>query len=317
MAKRAQALADGLGEVTRLQIEAALGFVSLTLGRIEGFRMLERAVGTIELNGPYLEDYGYSDWWPLSWSIAAGTFVEDFDFAERAFELGFGAAESGGWPAPMGGYLVNVIDMQLRRGRIAEAEMQLANLVRLSEQAPVLGAAVTLLRVRTDLARGRIAEAEAGCGVFEAILGQRDTPSPWVRLWTLLLKATLQTAGRRAEEACKTVRRAEEIVGETGFVEPCAAPWWNAGLLSFNTAKRFSDIERIVEWLESTVADLPCHWPRAGAVFRKGVPGGGERRCGGGARTARARAVGDGANRYAASEGGATRAPGNIPQAPG
>jgi DNA-binding CsgD family transcriptional regulator len=266
LAKRAEALSDGLGEVTRLQIDAALGFVSLTLGRIEGFRMLERAVATIESNGRYQDDYGYSEWWPLSWSVAAGNFVEDFDFAKRAFELGFEAAERSGWPAPMGGYLVNLIDMLLRRGMITEAEMQLARLVGLSERAPVLSAAVTLLRVRTDLARGRLGEAEAGCRIFESVLEESDTPAPWVRLWTLLLRATLEVTGRRVAEACRTVRRAEEVVAETGFAEPCAAPWWNAGLISFAAVKGFADIERIVEWLESAVTDLPCHWPRAGAI---------------------------------------------------
>jgi DNA-binding CsgD family transcriptional regulator len=265
LARRAQSLAEGLGEVTRLQIEAAVGFASLALGKIEGFRILERAVETIEANGPYLEDYGYSEWWPLSWTVAAGAFVEDFELAERSFELGFGAAERGGWPAPMGGYLVNVIDMLLRQGRIAEAEANLGRLIGLSERAPVLGAAVTLLKTRMDITRGRLADAEVGCKEFETILDQRDVPAPWVSLWTILLRSTLQTAAGDSEEACTTILRAEKIVDETGFVEPCAAPWWNAGLLCFSSAKRFADIEKVVERLDSATSDLPCHWPRAAA----------------------------------------------------
>ena len=264
-AERARALSEGLVEATRLQIDAAWGSGSLTLGRIEGFRVLERAVERIDSFGPPADDYVNREWWPLSWTVAAAAFVEDFDLAQHAFDLGFSAAERRGWPAPMGGYLVNEIDMLLRQGRTSESEFYLAKLEALSERAPVLGSAVTLLRARVDLVRGRIAESDIGCREFEQVLESRKVPAPWVRLWTLLMRATLQIAQGLAEDACSTIEKAEKVAEDTGFVEPCAAPWWNVGIICFGATKRFADLARIVEWLDSATADLPCHWPRAGA----------------------------------------------------
>jgi DNA-binding CsgD family transcriptional regulator len=266
LAEHARRLSANVDDTVRLKIDAAWGSGALATGRIEGFEVLERAFETVQSNASEFEEFGKSEWWPLSWCMSGASVTEHFDVARRAFDLGFEAAERRGWPAPMGGYLVNAVDMFVRVGDLDRAEEELRRLSKLAESAPILWPATSLLMSRVDLLRGRYGASEIGCRSFDSIQEDRGPPTPWETLWTLTIKARLEVTAGRITHACEIVDRAARLADRTGFKEPCTAPWFIVGIHAYGEAKQYAALERMIAALSDTTSRLPCHWPAAGVL---------------------------------------------------
>jgi DNA-binding CsgD family transcriptional regulator len=265
-AERARALSQSVGEATRLQIDAAWGSGAIVLGSKRGFEVLASVAETMEAKTELLDVFSESGWWPLVWCSAAAAVSEQFDAAQRAFELGFAAAERRGWPAEMGAHLVNQVDLLVRLGHLQQAELELGRLESLVELAPVLGPMTMMMRTGFDLERGNLVEAEIGCAGLDSILEVFKGPPPSFLLWSLLLRGKLEFALGRMSTACAAFERAEKAARTLGVEEPCIVPWWAPAVDCYSQEGRFSDLERIVEWLEDVTGNLPCRWPRAGSM---------------------------------------------------
>jgi DNA-binding CsgD family transcriptional regulator len=265
-AERASALSKSVGKSTRLQIDAAWGSGLIMLGLSTGFEILARTAETIEAEPQLLDVFSETGWWPLVWCSAAAIFSEQFDAAQRAFDLGFAAAETRGWPAAMGAHLVNEVDLMFRLGHLDRAESQLERLETLVGLAPIFGPMATLIRAGLDIERGNLAEAESGCVGLDLVFELLETPPPGLVLWGLLIRGRLELALGRMDEACAVFERAESKANSSGTVEPCIVPWWVHAIDCYSQAGRFSDLERVVTWLEDVTGGLPCRWPRAGVV---------------------------------------------------
>lgn len=70
----------------------------------------------------------------------------------------------------------------------------------------------------------------------------------------------------RLDEACGIFEKAEQIAVKLEITEPCVTPWWVPAVEGYRAAGRFSDLQRIVEWLDRGTVGLPCRWPRASAT---------------------------------------------------
>jgi hypothetical protein len=263
-AERARALSPSVGESTRLQIDAAWGSGAMILGSTRGFEVLARIAETMEAKPELLDVFSETGWWPLVWCSAAAAFSEQFDAAQRAFDLGFAAAERRGWPAEIGAHLVNQVDLLVRLGHLQKAELQLGRLESLVESAPVFGPIAIMMRTGFDLERGKLAEAEIGCAGLDSILEMFGKPPPGLLMWVLVLRGKLELALGRNQTACAAFVRAEKAALSLGVEEPCIVPWWVPAVDCYSQVGRFSDLERIVEWLEDVTVNLPCRWPRAG-----------------------------------------------------
>jgi DNA-binding CsgD family transcriptional regulator len=270
--ERALALSQGMGRGIHLQIDAARGYGAMMLGSNEGFELLARTAATIENDSTVFDDSGdgawwcEGAWWPLVWCSSGATFSEQFAAAQRAFELGFSAAERRGWPGAMGAHLVIRIDLMIRQGQLDEAELELDRLESLVAQAPVLGPVTMVMRTGIDVELGRLVEAETGCRKLERILEAIEHPPPTLALWVMRIRGKLDLAQGRTAEACAAFERAELTAVSSGVVEPCIVPWWMPALDGYRQAGRLSDLKRVVTWLEEVSRGLPCRWPRAGAL---------------------------------------------------
>jgi DNA-binding CsgD family transcriptional regulator len=52
-----------------------------------------------------------------------------------------------------------------------------------------------------------------------------------------------------------------------GIGEPCVVPWAGRAVIAHARAGRDSDAARVLDWLDSCGARLPCRWPRVAAAF--------------------------------------------------
>ena len=193
-------------------------------------------------------------------------FAEKFEIAKHMFEFGFATAESRQWPTAMAAHLVNQADLMIRLGCLDMAEHEIGRLELLLEPTPSANPFMMVLRTRIDLERGLLSAAESGCKTLETILGLFDRPPPGLLLWVMRIRGELDLTLGRTVEACDAFERGEQAALSSGVVEPCIAPWWVPALDCYRQAGRFSDLERVVTSLERVTNDLPCHWPRAGAV---------------------------------------------------
>jgi DNA-binding CsgD family transcriptional regulator len=238
----------------------------MILGSTKGFEVLARIAETIEAKPELLDAFSETGWWPLVWCSAAAAFSEQFDAAQEAFELGFAAAERRGWPAEMGAHLVNEVDLLFRLGHLQQAELELGRLESIVELAPVLGPVAMMMRTGLDLEGGKLAQAEIGCAGLESLLEVFASPPPGFLLWVLLIRGKLELALGRTGTACAALERAEKTAFSLGVLEPCIVPWWVPAVDCYSQEGRFSDLERIIAWLEDVTGNLPCHWPRAGSM---------------------------------------------------
>ncbi len=271
MAERARSLSRDVSRGTSLQIDAAWGSGAVMLSHPDGFDVLSRAVETIEAEPELLEEFSDSGWWPILWYMMAATFTERFDKAQHAFDLAFSAAERMGWPAAMAAYLVGEVTLVFRLGHLDTVGADLGRLESITPLVPFVGPYSVLVRTGLDLEHGSLVEAEKGCRQMEAFLEMFEVPG--LALWTLWIRAKLEISQGRLDRACEIFARAEKVARELEITEPCVTPWWVPAVDGYRAAGRFDDLERIVEWLERGVVDMPCRWPRASHAGRKGAHG--------------------------------------------
>ncbi len=186
MAERAKALSSEVSRATQLQIDAAWGAGAVMCSHPEGFDVLTAAAEAIQAEPEMLKEFSDSGWWPILWCMLAATFTERFDEAQRAYDLGFPAAEQMGWPIAMAGYLVGAISLAQRLGHLDQAEADLGRLENLAPLVPFVGPYAILVRAGLDLEHGLLAEAEKGCQQMDAILELFEVPG--LALWTLWMR---------------------------------------------------------------------------------------------------------------------------------
>lgn len=271
LAERAAALATGLGEATHIQIETAWGAGAIMLGRRAGLDILLEALDKIRADPSLLDDFSESGWWPLVWCSTAAASAENFEAARTAYELGFEAAERRGWPAAMSAYVFNRVDVLARLGHFGEALEELNRAEEILTQTPVLAPFVGIVRIALDLELGRVEEADISSRSAQEVLQTLNIMSPNVMLWYRLIRGKIEMAFDRHESACEEFVEAERVCRQFEIGEPCLVPWWVPAIGAYTAGGRTAELERLVNWLEASTKDLPCRWPRVGALAGKAL----------------------------------------------
>jgi len=271
LSERAAELACELGEQIRTHVETTRAIAATMLGRPEGLDVLAEAAARFEGNSSFLDHPNEASWWPLVWCGSAAASSENFEAARRAFDLGYPAAERRGWPAAMGAFLLNRMDLLYRLGELDEARAALPRFEALVELAPVLGIFVAVMRALLDLSYGSIADAQKDCAEVEYAIGLFEHPPPIIALWGLYVRAEVDISTGNAPGACDLVGSAENMAAASGIQEPCVTPWWEPAIDAYHRSSRYSDLERVAGWLDRTSRVLPCRWPKAGALVANGL----------------------------------------------
>jgi DNA-binding CsgD family transcriptional regulator len=111
----------------------------------------------------------------------------------------------------------------------------------------------------------RLAEADEACQQLERLLDARDEGT--ARTWLLHLQGIKHLGLGRPEAASSLYLRAEQLFEQMGIGEPCVVPWAGRAVIAHARAGRYPDAERVLIWLDSCAARLPCRWPRVAAAF--------------------------------------------------
>jgi DNA-binding CsgD family transcriptional regulator len=260
---RARQLASGVGDDLRSRVEAAWGFAALRAGDASGLPAIENGARLVEL-----EPVSAST--PRRWSdfvmgsfAAAATWTERFPDAERALDIALGRAERVGAVGTRAALGVTLSDTLTRQGRLREAYISAGG-----EEGAGVGptpAPFTLARRAFILLQlGRLDEAESCCAEAEPAAKAANERTTLMWLW--------HTRGARClgegdiEGACELYAGIEELARSIGIGEPCVVPWGRNAVISCALAGRFRDARRVIRWLERSVVELPCRWPRIAAA---------------------------------------------------
>ena len=265
LARRAIELSAGSDRAVRLRAEAAHGFLTVMAGDPAGLRATATAAKAVRANPrPELADPAWT-WGLTSIHAHAAKYLEHFDVAARGFRSVRLAAEQRGAAEALTMSLVGEAEVAARTGRLTEA-LELSNRAsQLTELVPLGATYNAVVRFLVLLHLDRPAEADESCRQLELLLDERDEGTN--RTWLLHLHGIRHLGLGRPEAAARLYLKAEELFEQMGIGEPCVVPWAGRAVIAHARAGRTSDATRVLGWLDSCAARLPCRWPRVAAEF--------------------------------------------------
>jgi DNA-binding CsgD family transcriptional regulator len=265
LAARAIELAAGPDTALRLRAEAAHGFLTVMAGDPGGLAATAAAARAVRANPrPELADPAWT-WGLASIHAHAAKYLEQFDVAARGFRAVRLAAQQRGAAEALTMSLIGEAEVAARRGRLAEA-LELSNRAdQLTELVPLGATFNAVVRFLVLLHLDRPAEADACCQQLETLLDARDEGT--ARTWLLHLHGIRHLGLGRPDAAARLYLQAEQLSEQMGIGEPCVVPWAGRAVIAHARSGRDSDAARVLDWLDSCAARLPCRWPRVAAAF--------------------------------------------------
>jgi DNA-binding CsgD family transcriptional regulator len=265
LARRAIELSAGFDNSLRLRAEAAHGYLTVMAGDPAGLRATATAARAVRANPrPELADPAWT-WGLTSTHAHAAKYLEQFDVAARGFRSVRVAAEQLGAAEALTMSLIGEAEVAARTGRLTEA-LELSNRAsELTDLVPLGATHNAAVRFLTLLHLDRPAEADDCCRQLEALLDERDEGTP--RIWLLHLQGIRHLGLGRPEAAASVYLRAEQLSEQLGIGEPCVIPWAGRAAIAHARAGREADALRVLDWLDSCAARLPCGYPRVAAAF--------------------------------------------------
>jgi DNA-binding CsgD family transcriptional regulator len=260
LTRRAQALARAASRPQRERTDAVAAYIALTggdaseLAAIEPFAVFLDPAPTAlrpdpnELNWP---------WAPIYLLAMSSTYTEQLGRAEHAFRLARDEVDRIGATNALAILSVQLVNVLLRRGRVADALDEATRAEQLAELVPGVGAYPQLARAEALVWAGRFDESDECRREAE----RRGSGDWFVQLWAAHVQgARLLWLGDPG--ASDVLARAEEITRAVGIGEPCHVHWAAHAVAAHVAANRDDDVRRLVEWLEERSTVLPCRWPR-------------------------------------------------------
>jgi DNA-binding CsgD family transcriptional regulator len=249
----------------RTRAEAAHGFLTVMAGDPVGLEATAAAAAAVQANPrPELADPTWT-WGLTSIHAHAAKYLEHFDVAARGFRSVRVAAEQVGAAEALTMSLIGEAEVAARTGRLTEA-LELSDRAGLLTELVPLGATFNaVVRFLVLLHLDRPAEAEECRRQLDALLDERDEGA--ARTWLLHLNGIRHLGLGRAEAASSAYLRAEQLFEQLGIEEPCVVPWAGRAVIAHARAGRDGDAARVLAWLDSCAARLPCRWPRLAAEY--------------------------------------------------
>jgi DNA-binding CsgD family transcriptional regulator len=265
LARRAIELVAGGDDTVRLRAEAANGLLTVMAGDPTGMEATAAAAAAVQANPrPELADPAWT-WGLTSIHAHAAKYLEHFDVAARSFRSVRLAAEQLGAAEALTMSLIGEAEVAARTGRLAEA-LELSNRAgQLTELVPLGATYNAVVRFFVLLHLDRPAEADESRRQLETLLDERDEGT--ARTWLLHLYGIKHLGLGRPEAAAQQYLKAERLFEQLGIGEPCAVPWAGRAVIAHARAGRDDDAARVLAWLDSCTARLPCRWPRIAAEF--------------------------------------------------
>lgn len=265
LANEAHCLLDSSSDprlVTWIELSQGLACATMCcMDDIEGFReklakLSDSPIGITAL-------HNVTAWGPLLIRLQTEKFYEHFSESLKIYEMVIADTDSSRLPVALGVYGVAHADTLSRLGRLSESlEVLTATLNDGVLQAgPVSWATVGLAHIHYEF--GDPQRSAAYLSQIEAVIGSKSDSFPLLRCWLLRIRSMLALDENNIELACAIAAQVEDISIRAGLLEPCAAPWYPAALMAYLAAGRLSDVERVIEYLETASSMLPCRYPRA------------------------------------------------------
>lgn len=265
LARRAIELAAGRNDTLRLRAAAAHGLLTVMAGDPAGLEATAAAARAVQADPrPELADPAWT-WWLTSIHAHAAKYVEQFDVAARSFRSVRLAAERLGAAEALTMSLIGEAEVAARTGRLTEALELSGRAGRLTELVPLGATYNAVVRFFVLLHLDRLEEADGYCRQLETLLDERDEGI--ARTWLLHLHGIKHLGLGRPAEAAESYLKAEQLFERLGIGEPCVVPWAGRAAIAHARAGRDSDAARVLGWLESCAARLPCQWPGIAAAF--------------------------------------------------
>ena len=161
--------------------------------------------------------------------------------------------------------LIGEAEVAARTGRLTEALELSSRADQLTELVPLGATYNAVVRFLVLLHLDRPAEADECCRQLEALLDERDEGT--ARTWLLHLHGIRHLGLGRPEAAARLYLKAEQLFEQLGIGEPCVVPWAGRAVIAHARAGRDADAARVLGWLDSCAARLPCRYPRVAAAF--------------------------------------------------
>jgi DNA-binding CsgD family transcriptional regulator len=265
LAKRAIELTEGPDNTLRLRADAAHGYLTVMAGDPAGLSATATAARAVQAHPrPELADPAWT-WGLTSIHAHAAKYLEHFEIAARGFRSVRVAAEQLGAAEALTMSLIGEAEVAARTGRLTEA-LELSNRAgKLTELVPLGATYNAVVRFFALLHLDRPAEADDCCRQLEALLDERDEGTS--RIWLLHLHGIRHLGLGRPEAAATVYLRAEQLCEQLGIGEPCVVPWAGRAVIAHARAGRDADAVRVLGWLDSCAARLPCRYPRVAAAF--------------------------------------------------
>jgi DNA-binding CsgD family transcriptional regulator len=265
LATRAIELAADPNGTLRLRADAAHGYLTVMAGDPAGLRATAIAAGAVQANPrPELADPAWT-WGLTSIHAHAAKYLEHFEVAARGFRSVRVAAERLGAAEALTMSLIGEAEVAARTGRLTEALELSDRAGELTELVPLGATHNAVVRFFVLLHLDRPAEADECCRQLEALVDERDEGTS--RIWLLHLQGIRYLGVGRPEAAAKVYLRAEQLSEQLGIGEPCVVPWAGRAVIAHARAGRDADAVRLLGWLDSCAARLPCVYPRVAAAF--------------------------------------------------
>jgi DNA-binding CsgD family transcriptional regulator len=234
-------------------------------GDAGGLAATASAANSIQANPrPELADPTWT-WGLTSIHAHAAKYLEQFDVAARGLRSVRVAAEQRGAAEALTMSLIGEAEVAARTGRLTEALQLSSRADELTELVPLGATYNAVVRFFVLLHLDRPAEADDCRRLLEALLDERDEGI--ARIWLLHLDGITHLGLGRPEPAASVYLKAEQLSEQLGIGEPCVVPWAGRAVIAHARAGHDADANRLLGWLDSCAARLPCRYPGVAAAF--------------------------------------------------
>ncbi|HEY9289565.1 MAG TPA: AAA family ATPase [Candidatus Dormibacteraeota bacterium] len=257
---QARALAREVSPTLRSRVDTAWAFSTFVSADPSGIPVIQSRVEDALAN-PEADTTDFSwSWGTLGTYGNMAKWIERFDEATHAYEVGMRAAERMGLPVAIAAVAVMHADTCLRTGDLRLA-YQLADRATLDANlAPERAFWAALIHCYIANEQGQMEECAAWWRRSSALA---DPNEEWAgRVWLLHMEAVLAMHARETARACALFDRLRTLATRLQILEPCIVPWAGDAITAYAYGGRFDEALGIMASLEEMGERLPCRFPQ-------------------------------------------------------
>lgn len=264
---RARALAQQLSPQLRRHADMAWGFIAFHMGDPAGMATVEEAARAAEADpASDLSDLAWS-WGALGMWMLVARFAERFSESDRAFDIGYRAAQEARMPTAEATLAISQLDQHVRLGRLREASQLITRGAELAEVLPITAPWLGIARASLEFELGQPEGALAACSSAERLAAPYRDRLPVFWMWLGHIRGRLNLDSGRVVEAAEDYQQVEQVAATSQIIEPCVVPWSSSAIEAYVGAGRPADARRLIDQIDRLAVRLPCQWPRATAAI--------------------------------------------------